>query len=161
MSGDPFAAAAEAADFGQPAARKTGRDPRWPYVPVIVGGIAGQAHQTKQLLGRAFVTRGEAVADAAGHVARLRADLARRLALPQYRALREQHGLPRDLVDVDQARPTSDWTAGYQARQAGARRIPPYPAPDTPPGSPESTSWANRCRAWTAGWDARNLEAGG
>lgn len=89
-----ISAAVEAADFGRPSARKSGRRAEWPYVPVIVAN-----GRQSQILRRAFATREEAVDHAAEHIAELRADLARRLALPQMRALRERYGLPRELED--------------------------------------------------------------
>lgn len=93
----------EALDLGRPSARKSGRDPRWPYVPVLLHddshGRPGHTRQ-EQLLGVAYETRGEAVAYAEGHLVGLRRDLERKLAMPTGRALREQHGLPRDLSEV-------------------------------------------------------------
>ena len=86
------------ADFGRAAARKTGNNPCWPYVPVVITAhpITRWPRQ-EQLSGKAFVTREEAVAYAESHIARLRADLARKLGEPPYRALREQYGLPREI----------------------------------------------------------------
>lgn len=85
------AAAAAAADFGQPGARRTGRNPQWPYVPVILDPNVRSGQ--RQLLGVAFATRDEAVAYAEGHILRLRHDLAGKLAQPRYRALRRQYGV--------------------------------------------------------------------
>lgn len=84
------------ADFGRPNAARRGRDPRWPYVPIITDTRRGH---TNQVLGRAFATRGEALACAEAHIAALRASLRRRLAEPRQRALRAQHGLPRELSE--------------------------------------------------------------
>lgn len=53
----PAEAAAEC-DFGKPSARKSGRNPKWPYVPVIVSPTG----RTTQIRMRAFATRAEAVA---------------------------------------------------------------------------------------------------
>ncbi len=96
---DLIAAAVAAADFGTPSARKAGRNPRWPYQPVVVTtGIDGGT-RTTIIPKRAFATREEAVAFAARHIDAGRDSLARSLADPSCRALREQHGLPRDLTD--------------------------------------------------------------
>lgn len=87
------------ADFGRPSARKRGQDPRWPYVPVIehAGTASAPKAYQEQIRGFAFATRAEAVASAEAHIAAERLELARKLADPRMRALREQHGLPRDL----------------------------------------------------------------
>jgi hypothetical protein len=84
------AEAAAAADLGTASARKAGRNPSWPYVPVLIvhGGTV-----TSQIKGRAFATRAEAVAYAEAHIAAERAALACKLAEPRYRALRAQHGV--------------------------------------------------------------------
>lgn len=95
-----IAAAVAAADFGTPTARKAGRDSRWPYVPIIDHGESRPLSPTTQLRGLAYATRGEAVAAAERHVARARAQLAEHLGERRYRALREQHGLPRELDDL-------------------------------------------------------------
>lgn len=87
------AEAAAAADLGRPSARRSGRNPRWPHVPVIEDPDG----HARQLLGLAFQTRTEALWAANHHLETARADLERKLADPRYRALREAHGLPRDL----------------------------------------------------------------
>ena len=87
-----FTEVAANADFGAPGARKSGRNPAWPYCPTLT--VAGK---TRQLLGLAYATRDEAVAKAEMHIAAARKDLARRLAEPRMRALREAYGLPREL----------------------------------------------------------------
>lgn len=81
----------------RPEALKRGRNPTFPYVPIYrFGEDAGKA-QTTQIRGYAFATREEAVAyaqrmiDAFGN--KMRADLRN----PKCRALREQHGLPREI----------------------------------------------------------------
>lgn len=92
--------AVAAADFGKPTARKAGHDARWPYVPVIdhrredlpFGGF------TTQIRGKAFATRQEAVVQ--GNIDNERDALRGRLLDPRHRALREQHGLPREIGDV-------------------------------------------------------------
>ena len=84
--------AAAAADLGAASARKSGRDPRWPYVPIIKYADRPLA-PTSQVLGRAFATRSEAVAYAEQCIERERAALERKLSQPNYRALRAQHGV--------------------------------------------------------------------
>jgi hypothetical protein len=84
--------AAAAADFGEPTARKAGRDTRWPYVPVLL--VEGRQAQIR---GLAYETRAEAVEAAERHITAARRTLAARLAEPRCRALREQYGLPRDI----------------------------------------------------------------
>ena len=47
------------ADFGQPGAVKRGRNPRWPYVPVVAYTVPGLASgstvvRTTQILGVAY-----------------------------------------------------------------------------------------------------------
>jgi hypothetical protein len=79
-------------------AAKRGRNPKYPYVPVIAwkAEVAPYKH-SRQILNRAFVTREEAVAHAQSVIDAERAGLARKLADPRHRALRGQYGLPRDL----------------------------------------------------------------
>lgn len=84
--------AAATAAFGSPTATKRGRNPQWPYVPVIDHGC-----YTSQIKGLAYATRTEAIDAAKRHVAQCQADLARKLAEPRHRALREQYGLPREI----------------------------------------------------------------
>ncbi len=79
-------------DFGRPTARKRGRDPRWPYVPVIDHGT-----YTTQIRALAYTTRAEAIAVGERYIEALRAGLAERLADRRHRALRESYGLPRDV----------------------------------------------------------------
>lgn len=85
--------AVAAADLGLPMARKGGRNPKFPYVPVVKHG-----EQTAQVLGLAYATHGEAVAAAVRYIAQQRRSLARHLAEPRYRALREQYGLQREIA---------------------------------------------------------------
>lgn len=80
------------ANLGQPTARKSGRTDRWPYVPVIDHGT-----HVEQIRGLAYATRPEAMYAAERHLDQARATLARHLAEPRYRALREQYGLPREI----------------------------------------------------------------
>jgi hypothetical protein len=94
-----FEAFAATVDFGQATANRRGRNPKWPYCPVIDHG-AGRHGVTgkEQLLGRAFATRDEAIADAQATIDARRARLARDLADPRYRAVRQQHGFPSELT---------------------------------------------------------------
>lgn len=80
--------AAASASIGEPSARKTGRDPRWPYVPVLASD-----GQTRQILGLAFKTREEAIQAATDHVEAWRADLLSKLVQARFRALRAQYGV--------------------------------------------------------------------
>lgn len=80
-------------------ARKRGRDSRFPYVPVLrypapAGG--GKGYE-KQIRARAFVTADAAVAHGERVVRRQREVMVRDLLDPAKRALREHHGLPREL----------------------------------------------------------------
>ncbi|MBO2461626.1 hypothetical protein [Actinomadura violacea] len=87
-------------DFGTAKAAKRGRNPRWPYVPVIDYGPQTGVHatRTEQIKGRAYDNRADAVA-CAQRVINARAALHEtKLATPRLRALREQHGFPRELV---------------------------------------------------------------
>jgi tagatose-1,6-bisphosphate aldolase non-catalytic subunit AgaZ/GatZ len=86
-------AVAAAAELGTAHARKTGRDARWPYVPVVIlpGG------QQQQLRSLAYATRAEALDAAERHLERFRADLVERLVQPRQRALRRHYGLPAEL----------------------------------------------------------------
>lgn len=101
--GADFRAVAEAANAHITAtAVRRGRRPEWPYVPVLVyaGTPDAPAGYTTQIEGKAFADRDEAVACAQAHIDRLTDVLAARLALPAHRALREAHGLPRELEDA-------------------------------------------------------------
>lgn len=93
---DQIATVADALDLGTASARKTGRNPTWPYVPVIISTHYGRKTQS-QLTKVAFATRNEALEHAQRHLDTVRADIAGKLADPRYRALREQYGLPREL----------------------------------------------------------------
>lgn len=98
---DAITDAAANADFGTASAAKRGRNPEFPYVPVVnLPGLHGGAYQaqTRQIKGKAFATRMEAVAYAQRHIDLARSDLARKLADPRMRALRESYGLPREVT---------------------------------------------------------------
>lgn len=89
--------AAAAADFGRPSAQKRGRDPKWPYVPVILRDSTRGPNRQEQIRGLAYATRDEAVAMAERTIECRRSSLRERLGDRRHRALREQHGLPREI----------------------------------------------------------------
>lgn len=107
--GDALDAVVRARDFGSPSAAKRGRNPKYPYVPIIKlrsdGGQLGGygSARTRQLRGLAFATREEAVARAQRQIDAARAQFANDLCKPNYRAFREQYGLPRvpDVVSAE------------------------------------------------------------
>lgn len=82
-------------DFGKASAAKRGRNPKFPYVPIVKHAPAwdGAVARTEQILLRAFGTREEAVEYAAKVISSRRDHLLARLRKPQFRALREQHGV--------------------------------------------------------------------
>jgi hypothetical protein len=92
-----IAEAAAGANFGEPTAAKRGRNPRWPYVPVIRYTPPEGKSYTTQLRKRAFATRDEAETFAQDHIASARQSLARQLADPRCRVLREHYGLPTEI----------------------------------------------------------------
>lgn len=97
---EQVAVAVAAANFGRPTAAKRGRNPRYPWVPIIDYGAQDtgvDCTRTYQVPARAFATRDEAVAYAERYVDANRARLEHDLRHPRMRALREQHGLPREL----------------------------------------------------------------
>jgi hypothetical protein len=77
-------------------AAKRGRNPAFPYVPVIDYGeqkIGVHRTRTEQIRARAFATREEAVAYAERVIAAREQELTRKLADPRHRALRQQYGV--------------------------------------------------------------------
>ena len=98
-----IADALDAVDFGQATAVRRGRNPRWPYVPVIAHAATPDNPRdwTEQIPGLAFATPREAELAAEEHIARLRRHLAHRLGQPGNRALREHYGLPRELAELE------------------------------------------------------------
>ena len=83
-------------DLGEPTAAKRGRSARWPNVPIIRYSTGGPGNDgyTKQIKGRAFTTRDEAVEYAQRCIDAARESFIRQLSEPRHRALREHHGLP-------------------------------------------------------------------
>lgn len=86
--------AVAAAEWGKPSAAKRGRNPAFPYVPVVVY----PARTANLAQGRAYSTREEAVAFCQKHIEHCKQITIARLAEPRNRALREQYGLPRDIL---------------------------------------------------------------
>jgi hypothetical protein len=80
-------------------ARKAGRNPRYPFVPVLIhsaGGVRGQG-RTEQIRGAAYATRAAAVDMAEQALWDRRVAFTRQLGDPRQRALRTSRGLPRDV----------------------------------------------------------------
>lgn len=105
-------------NFGKASAAKRGRNPKWPYVPIIAyGEQATGAHRThtEQIRKRAFETRTEAVEYAQRVIDARIATHETQLATPRLRALREQHGFPRDLAGVRVVAAEPDATGKRQA----------------------------------------------
>lgn len=104
--GDAVESVVAARDFGAAAAAKRGRNPKFPYVPVIklrsdgsqLGGY-GSA-RTRQLKGLAYATREEAIARAQRQIDSAKRQFADDLCKPNRQALREYYGLPRDPAAV-------------------------------------------------------------
>lgn len=92
MIADQIKAVVAAHPFGTATASKRGRNPRWPYVPIVMHG-----DRSEQIRARAFRTRDEAVEYARATIEARREHLEKQLSDPRCRALREQLRLPRDL----------------------------------------------------------------
>jgi hypothetical protein len=91
------------AEFGRPSAAKRGRNPEWPYVPIIDYGHQEQGlarTRTHQIQGKAFKTRDEAVGYARQRIERAKAARLLQLAEPRHRAIRQHYGLP---YEIDEA----------------------------------------------------------
>jgi hypothetical protein len=87
--------AAQAANLGEPTARKRGRTADYPYVPVIrhtEGGRYGDGYD-EQIRGKAYADRADAVAHAQAVIRHRRDHLARELGKVNMRQLRAQHGV--------------------------------------------------------------------
>ena len=78
-------------------ARKSGRNPGWPYVPVVHHppciGLSAIDGRTEIIRGRAFATRPEAVNYAQRVINARKAKMATDLAEPRMRAFRAQWGV--------------------------------------------------------------------
>lgn len=87
-------------DMGKPSAAKRGRNPQYPYVPIVDFGeqeIGRNTTRTEQLKGWAFPTHELAVDHAEKVIAARRTALAARLKEPRLRALRQHYGLPAEM----------------------------------------------------------------
>lgn len=93
---------AKPAIFGDPGARKSGRNPRWPYVPIIVHTDELGRKNTKQVMGLAYETQEAATARAEQEITAHRERTAQQLGERRFRALREQFGLPREIETSDE-----------------------------------------------------------
>lgn len=80
-----------------PTAAKSGKSPRWPYVPVIKLNLAVGRAKTQQIRGKAFATREAAISYAARHIERLKERYRHDFLAPERRALRLHYGLPAEL----------------------------------------------------------------
>jgi hypothetical protein len=94
---EQIAKAAALANFGVASAAKRGRNAKWPYVPIVIHNDCCRP-TTVQIVGVAYATREEALARAQRHIDGCRSDLAKKLADPRMRALREQYGFPREVA---------------------------------------------------------------
>lgn len=84
-------------DFGTASAAKRGRNPEFPYVPIVNLPQGPQSVAlTQQIRGLAYATREEAVASAQRHIDAAKRQFAKDLCMPNKRALREHYGLPRN-----------------------------------------------------------------
>lgn len=100
-------AVAAAQDFGKASAAKRGRNPEYPYVPIIDYGHSRVAtSKTQQIRGYAFPDRALALAHAEKTIEFRRSELVKRLKEPRYRALRESFGLPAEVPNS--LRPAQD-----------------------------------------------------
>jgi hypothetical protein len=85
-------------NWGKPSARKGGRNPKWPWVPIINYGEDWRSRtRTYQPRGVAFETREQAVEYASKAIAGQMELYRRMLHCPRQRAMREQYGLPREI----------------------------------------------------------------
>jgi hypothetical protein len=88
-------------DLGKASAAKRGRNPKYPYVPIIDYGEQTQGrHKTRtdQIEGKAYITRDEAIEYAQKIIDARREKLHKDLMAPNMRALRQQYGLPREIT---------------------------------------------------------------
>lgn len=87
-----------ARDFGTASSAKRGRNPRWPFVPVIRYSYDGpNGVKSHQVRGKAFATAAEAEAHAEKCISAMKRRHAEMLADPRQRAMREWYGLPREI----------------------------------------------------------------
>ncbi|OUZ10276.1 hypothetical protein BHE97_07955 [Aeromicrobium sp. PE09-221] len=88
-------------EFGSAPAVKRGRNPQWPYVPILKSIDEHGRASTRQVQGLAYATREEAVDRAERYIAEWREKMRADLANPRHRAWREHLGLPRDPLSTD------------------------------------------------------------
>lgn len=88
--------------FGAATAAKRGRNPKFPYVPIINHDPAGTAWKarTEQIRNRAYADRQDAIDCAQRVIDNRRACHIRDLNEYRNRATREAEGLPRELADA-------------------------------------------------------------
>lgn len=87
----------EAESWGTATHRRSGRNPKWPFVAIIrVDPREAYGQQTETVRGYAFATAAEADAMAQEVIDGRKASFRRQLERPNMRALREHYGLPRD-----------------------------------------------------------------
>jgi hypothetical protein len=101
MTFEAIATIIKARSWGTPTAVKRGRNPAFPFVPVVDHGEQWQGvHRTRteQILGKAFATRPEAVEYATRIIEARKVLLAKTLMEPRMRALRKAHGLPEEVA---------------------------------------------------------------
>lgn len=79
-------------DHGTASSAKRGRNPRFPFVPIIKYSERG-AVKTRQIRGKAFATADEAVAHAVKCIEAMKRRHAGRLADPRHRTLREHYSI--------------------------------------------------------------------
>lgn len=79
--------------WGKATAAKRGRNPAWPYVPIIDHTANTIKQRTEQIKGKAFKTRDEAIAYAQQVIDARKSQLEKNLAEPRFRALRKQYGI--------------------------------------------------------------------
>lgn len=85
-------------------ARRAGRNPNYPYIPIVVTSHDNGWNRTTAVIrGYAFATRDEAVQFARDTVHHRRQKLIDQLLKPNQRAHRTRYGLPADL---DRTEPT-------------------------------------------------------
>lgn len=93
-------------DFGRASARKRGSNPKFPYVPVVET-VGSRTVTRNPALGRAYATREEAISVAQRTIDRQREILTKDLGDRRHRALRQHHGLPREIEDLERLAQTT------------------------------------------------------
>ena len=97
-----FLAEVTARDPRTASAVKRGRNKDFPFVPIAILNEAEGIAQTQNIAkGLAYATRKEAVARAQRAIDSDRRSRAIKMTRPEFRALREQFGFPRELTDME------------------------------------------------------------